>query len=94
MMRHYHKCFPGRILDVRYENMVSNLKDEMARVLGYCGLNWESEMERFYEKKGLVKTASVRQVRRPIYTSSLAKWKKFPRFVDQLGELNEYEPVI
>jgi hypothetical protein len=94
IMGYWHQRFPGRILDVRYEGLVEDMEQEMDRVLAFCGLTWQPEMERFYEQKGLVKTASVRQVRQPVYTSSLAKWNNYPGFVQALGEVQEYEPVV
>lgn len=94
IMRYWHRQFPGRILDVRYEALVTEMAEEMERVLNFCGLSWQSSMERFYEQKGLVKTASLRQVRQPLYTSSLEKWKKYPRFVKELGSVDDYKPVV
>jgi Tfp pilus assembly protein PilF len=94
MMNYWHEKFPGRILDVRYETLVKDMDLEVNRVLSYCSLDWQPEMARFYEQNGLVKTASLRQVRKPLYSSALDRWKNFPMFLETLGDLVEYKPVV
>ena len=49
MMDHWHKLFPGEILDLKYEDLISSQKSETENLLEYCGLNWEEECLKFYE---------------------------------------------
>ncbi len=77
MMKHWREVFPNRILDVDYESLVLQPEVEIRRVLQYCGLDWNDSCLKFYELKRAVKTASQDQVRKPLYTSSIGKWRKF-----------------
>ena len=78
LMRHWHEVLPaGIILDVSYEDVVEDTAKEARRMLEYIGLPWDDACLEFYKSEREVKTASVAQVRQPIYTSSLARWKRF-----------------
>jgi tetratricopeptide (TPR) repeat protein len=85
MMAHWRNVLPaGRILDVRYEDNVANPEREARRMLDYLGLPWDPACLRFHETKRVVSTASVVQVRKPIYSSSVARWKRFEKHLNTL----------
>jgi hypothetical protein len=63
------------MLEVRYENVVEDLETNARRIVSYCGLQWDDTCLRFYESKRPVKTSSVEQVRKPIYRSSVGRWR-------------------
>lgn len=86
MMTHWHEILPGQVLDVHYEDTVTNLEAQVRRILDYCGLEFEENCLRYYETTRPVKTASSEQVRQPIYTSALGLWKKYG---DNLTEWQE-----
>jgi hypothetical protein len=77
MMRHWQQVLPGRVLEVRYENMVRDQEAETRRLLAHCGLPWEDGCLRFFETERAVRTASSEQVRQPIYRSSVNHWRHF-----------------
>ena len=78
LMQHWRDVLPaGRILDVCYEGTVSDPERELRRMLEYLELPWNPAGLRFYETERTVRTASVVQVRQPIYVSSIARWRKF-----------------
>ncbi len=77
LMHHWQQLFPGEILEVRYEEVVADLESSARKLLDYIGLDWEPQVLAFNELERPVKTASVWQVRQPIYTSSTAKWKRY-----------------
>jgi hypothetical protein len=54
------------------------------RLVAWCGLEWEPACLAFYEGKGPVRTASVAQVRQPIYTGSVARWKNYEQSLGAL----------
>jgi tetratricopeptide (TPR) repeat protein len=66
---------PGLILDVDYENVVQNLEGEARRIVAHCGLPWDDACLAFDRVDRPVKTASIAQVRRPIYKTSLKTWR-------------------
>jgi hypothetical protein len=77
MMRHWQQVLPGRVLEVRYENMVRNQEIETQRLLDHCGLPWEEACLRFYQTERAVRTASSEQVRQPMYDTSVNHWRNF-----------------
>lgn len=88
LMQHWHRVLPaGTILDLPYERMVADTEAQARRVLEFVGLPWDANCLRFHENKRLVKTASVAQVRKPIYGSSVARWKHFARHLGPLLEI-------
>ena len=84
MMEHWHSCLPERILDVNYENLAQNPEDESKRIMDFLGFDWRPECLEFYKSKDAVTTASTSQIREPINTSSLYKWKKFEHHLEPL----------
>jgi tetratricopeptide (TPR) repeat protein len=66
---------PGTILDVNYEDVVNDLESQARRVIAFCGLEWNEACLRFYETQRPVQTASVAQVRQPIYRTSVGRWR-------------------
>jgi tetratricopeptide (TPR) repeat protein len=88
LMRHWQRVLPaGRILDLRYEDMVADTEGQARRVLDFVGLPWDARCLDFHENRRLVKTASVAQVRKPIYRTSVARWKHFARHLRPLYDI-------
>ncbi len=80
LMAHWMTVLPpGRVLEVPYEGVVADLEGWTHRLLEHCHLDWDEACLRYYESKRLVRSASFAQVREPIYTSSLDRWKPFER---------------
>ena len=87
MMKHWHDVLPGKVLDVHYEETVTDLEGQVHRILDHCGLPFEESCVRFHETERAVKTASSEQVRQPIYTGALGKWR---RYENHLGIWQEH----
>ena len=88
LMRHWHQVLPaGTILDLPYEDMVADTEGQAQRILKFVGLPWDDKCLEFYKNDRLVKTASVAQVRKPIYKTSVARWKHFARHLQPLLDL-------
>jgi len=87
MMAHWHRVLPaGTVLDVRYEAMVADTESQVRRLLEHVGLPWNDNCLAFHKNKRRVKTASVAQVRQPIYTSSVARWQRFEKHLQPLRD--------
>jgi tetratricopeptide (TPR) repeat protein len=87
LMNHWRAVFPkGAMLEVNYEDLVGNFEPEARRLVEFCGLEWDGRCSRFYEATGAVQTASSVQVRRPIFQSSVGRWRLYK---DHLGPLFE-----
>ena len=88
LMQHWHAALPpGRILDVSYEQMVGDFENQARRLVGYLGLPWDERCLGFHANRRVVKTASMAQVRRPIYKTSVARWKPYEAHLGELFEL-------
>ena len=74
---HLSAVLPGRILRVRYEDVVDDLEGQTWRMLDHLGLPFEPACLRFDERTGAVRTASSEQVRRPVSRSSIGRWRRF-----------------
>lgn len=77
LMKRWHALFPGRILDVRYEDTVADVEAQSRRLLEFLDLPFEEGLLRFYATERLVKTPSASQVRQPIYSDALDSWKNY-----------------
>ena len=88
LMQHWHAVLPpGRILDVAYEDMVGDFENQARRLVAYLGLPWDERCLGFHNNRRVVKTASVAQVRRPIYKTSVARWKPYEAYLGELFEV-------
>lgn len=76
MMQHWHEAIPGVILDVRYEDLVTNTESEARRIYDWCGLEWNPEALNVPDKDKVFATASAAQVREPVHTRSVNSSRK------------------
>ncbi len=77
LMDYWKKNYSNDILDIYYEDLVNETKETVNQILSFCNLNFEENCLRFYENKKPVKTASIYQVRKKIYSSSVGRAKNF-----------------
>ena len=76
LMAHWRAVLPAsHFLEVDYEAVVDDLEREARRMLEFLGLPWDDAVLRFHETERPVRTASVNQVRQPIYRSSSGRWR-------------------
>ncbi len=76
LMAHWHGVFPpGTMLKMRYEELVSDPKGQIVRLLEHCALPWDDACLSFDKQRHFVMSASTAQVRRPIYRSSVGRWR-------------------
>lgn len=86
LMWHWNMVFPGQILEVQYEALVDDFEGQSRRIIDYLALDWEPQVLSFNELDRPVRTASVMQVRKPIYASSKAKWRRYQKYLAPLAE--------
>jgi tetratricopeptide (TPR) repeat protein len=84
LMDHWRQVLPVPVLEVDYEETVADLEGVARRLVSWCGLEWEPGCLAFHEGKRPVRTASVSQVRQPIYKRSVARWKHYERTLGSL----------
>ncbi|RKP51906.1 tetratricopeptide repeat-containing sulfotransferase family protein [Pararobbsia silviterrae] len=85
LMTHWRVVLPAdRFIEVDYEAVVDDLEGEARRLIAFLGLPWDDACLKFHENQRVVRTASVNQVRQPIYRSAKGRWRAH---ADQLGDL-------
>jgi len=92
LMNHWRTVLPaGAFYDVQYEDIVADQESEARKLLEYCGLEWNDACLDFHQTQRQIRTASVVQVRQPIYTTSVERWRKYEKFLgpllEELGDL-------
>ncbi len=92
IMAHWREVLPGKVLEVRYEDVVADLDGQVRRLLAHCGLDFEADCLRFWETERAVNTASSEQVRKPLYSGSVNFWRHYePHLGELIGQL---EPLL
>jgi tetratricopeptide (TPR) repeat protein len=95
VMAHWTSVLPNRVIDVSHEALVTAPEERIRwLVTEACGLAWDPACLRFHQTRRAVRTASVAQVRQPIFTSSLERWRRYETHLGPLFEaLGPYAPV-
>ncbi len=71
------KVLPVPLLEVDYEETVADLETVARRLVAWCGLEWEPACLEFHRGKRAVRTASAVQVRQPLYSTSVGRWRHY-----------------
>jgi hypothetical protein len=90
-MAHWRQVLALPVLEVEYEETVRDLEGVARRLVAWCGLDWEPACLNFHEARQPVRTASVAQVRQPIYHRSVGRWKHYEK---RLGPLFAQLPQV
>jgi Flp pilus assembly protein TadD len=78
MMAHWARVLPGRVIDVDHEALVSDPQSRIRWLVSEaCGLPWDDACLAFHTARAPVRTASSAQVRQPIFTTSLQRWRRY-----------------
>ena len=94
LMDHWRAVLPeGAMLEVRYENLVADFETQARRIVEYCGLEWDEHCLSFHETKRAVRTASAGQVRRPLFSTSIGRWRPYKEMLRSLLDALQYDPA-
>jgi len=87
LMNHWRGVLPaGSFMEVQYEEIVTDQASQARRLIDYCGLAWSDSCLHFHKTQRTVRTSSLTQVRQPIYTSSVERWRPYQQFLQPLLE--------
>jgi LPS sulfotransferase NodH len=90
---HWRSVLPANaMIEIQYEEVVADLEGQARRIVDHCGLEWDARCLDFHRTERPVRTASMTQVRQPIYKSSVGRWRAYEPFLGRL--LAELEPLI
>jgi tetratricopeptide (TPR) repeat protein len=84
LMAHWRRVLPLRMIEVRYEDLVARQHSVSRDLVAFCGLEWNDSCLSFYKNRRPVQTASVLQVRRPIYSNSVGRWQRYAAYLEPL----------
>ena len=87
LIKFWDKIFKDDIYTLNYENLINNQQTETKRLLEYCDLEWDENCMKPHENKKNVATASIAQVRSPIYKTSIKKWQNYSTQLEKLQEI-------
>lgn len=86
-MAHWRTHLPGRIYELDYESLIRDPERQISDLLAFLELPWDDNVLRFTETQRAVKTASIRQVRRGIYTTSAERWRRYEAHLEPLNRV-------
>lgn len=87
LMGFWREVLPGRVMELAYEDLVSDQEGQSRALLAHCGLEWDARCLAFQDNAAPVSTPSAAQVRRPIYRDSVARWR---RHEEALAPVRDY----
>ena len=91
LMEHWRSVLPMEIFDWNYETVVSDTETETRRLIDYLGLEWDPVCLDFHASQGAVQSASKWQVRRPVTSASVGRWREFARELSPLFDALDLE---
>jgi len=86
LMAHWQAVLPLAMIDIHYEELVAQQEAVSRRLVGFCGLDWDDRCLDYHRTERTVRTASLWQVRQPIYASSVGRWRRYQRHLGPLIE--------
>ena len=84
LMAHWGRVLPAPLLEVSYETTVADQEGQSRRLVDWIGLDWDERCLSFHQTERLVRTASVTQVRQPIYSRSVERWRRYEKMLTSL----------
>jgi hypothetical protein len=87
IMEHWDAVLPGRVLHIRYEDMVEDLPNVAKAIIDATDLAWEEDVLEFHKKKQAVNTLSTTQVRKGMYKDHFKAWQRYEEELQPLVKL-------
>ncbi len=84
LMKHWQAVLPNPILEVDYEDLVQDMEGVARRAVEFLGMDWDPACLSYQTSDNQSRTLSARQVREPLYTSSMQRWKRYETHLDPL----------
>ena len=86
LMEFWNKKIPGEIYDIKYEDLIANPESKIKDLIFATGLEWNEKCLKYNENKNAIKTLSVNQARKRIYSTSVSLYEKYKPFLKGLSE--------
>ena len=90
-MNHWRTVIPEHaMMEIDYESLVNNQEEASRQLVEFIGLPWDDACLTFYQKQRRVDTASDLQVKKPVYSSSIGRWKHYEKHLQALEQGFKY----
>ncbi len=86
LMRYWRDTLAIPMLEIQYEELAAQPEEHIPKMIAFCGLEWDARCLRFHDTQRDVNTPSYEQVRQPMYTQSIGRWKHYERHLGPLIE--------
>ncbi|MFT7288357.1 MAG: tetratricopeptide (TPR) repeat protein [Halieaceae bacterium] len=86
LMNHWREVLPIPMLEFFYEDLVTDQEQWTRVLLDFIGVDWDESVRDFHKTERAVRTASVGQVRQPMYQTSKQKWRRYEAHLQPLLE--------
>nr|WP_246204945.1 sulfotransferase [Altericroceibacterium indicum] len=93
LMAMWRQLFPGRVLELSYEELVADQEAQTRRLLDHCGLEWDAACLSFHQNSAAVATPSAAQVRRPLNSDAIGKWRVHAQHLEPVHAWFEAENI-
>jgi hypothetical protein len=93
ILGHWEETRPLEWLDVSYEDLVGDLEGQARRMIHFLGLEWDPACLEFHSNRRIVRTPSLIQVRQPIHTHSVGRWRNYEPFLRPMFQAFEHHGV-
>jgi tetratricopeptide (TPR) repeat protein len=87
LMETWRERFPGRFLDVSYEDLVTDSEETLRTVFEHVGLSWQRQCLDFHKDQSAVTTASAAQVREKPHQRSIGRWKRYEQQLQPMRDV-------
>jgi tetratricopeptide (TPR) repeat protein len=87
LMEYWHEVLPDKVLDINYEDTVNDLENQARKLIDFIGLEWNDACLEPHKQKRAILTASKTQVTKPVYKSSVQKWKRYEKQLSPLVQI-------
>jgi tetratricopeptide (TPR) repeat protein len=86
LMTHWRRVLPLRLYEIQYEELVARQEALSRELVAFCGLEWSDSCLAFHETRRVIHTSSKLQVRQPIYSRAIGRWKNFEKHLEPLRD--------
>ena len=93
LMGLWNRLFPGRVLQLSYEELVADQEGQTRRLLDHCGLEWDEACLSFHENSAAVATPSAAQVRRPLNADAIGRWRSYEKHLEPVAAWFESQGI-
>lgn len=94
LMTHWESTLPGKLFHLDYEALVEDLEPVSQKLFAYLELDWDRRVLDFHELQAPSLTASLAQIRQPVYSSSVGRWRRFERHLRPLESALEAAGIL